>query len=222
MSNRLLVFDCDGTLVDSQASIVGAMQAAFRDHGMTPPAPEAVRRVVGLPLAPAIQRLMPAAADIAAAEEIAGAYRQAFSRLRRAGMINDPLYPGVRETVAELESAGWLLGVATGKGRRGLDLSLEAHGLSDRFVTLQTADGNPGKPAPDMLINAMADAGAGPDTTVMVGDTTYDMEMSRNAGTLAIGVAWGYHEAHELTAGGACRVLSGFDELMPCLADVLA
>ena len=221
MEIKLCVFDCDGTIVDSQDSIVQSMQAAFRHCELAEPPREAIRRVVGLPLVTASAVLAPDGTDAETAERLAEAYRVAFTGLRRDGLINDPLFPGVVEAVDALDAGGWLLGIATGKGRRGLDLTLDHHGLAGRFVTLQTADSAPGKPSPGMLLNAMADAGAEPGNTVMIGDTTFDMEMSVNAGVLAIGVSWGYHESDELVSAGATKVISEFDELVPSLDDLM-
>ncbi|PIW29935.1 MAG: haloacid dehalogenase [Rhodospirillales bacterium CG15_BIG_FIL_POST_REV_8_21_14_020_66_15] len=221
MNIKLCVFDCDGTIVDSQDSIVRSMQTAFRACGLEVPAPRDIRRVVGLPLATAALLLAPAGTDARMAENLAEAYRDTFSGLRRSGQIDDPLYPGVHAAVDALDAAGWLLGIATGKGRRGLDQTLERHGLKGRFVTLQTADSAPGKPDPGMLLNAMAEAGADRADTVMIGDTTFDIEMSKNAGVLAIGVAWGYHETAELTAAGAQRVIAGFEDLAPSLHELM-
>src|SRR3546814_16607044 len=101
---------------------------------------------------------------------------------------------------------GWLLGVATGKSDRGLNLCLASHGLSARFVTLQTADRHPSKPHPSMIEQAMAAAGAVAATTAMIGDTSFDMEMAVNAGTRALGVGWGYHYGKELVMDGGRRV----------------
>jgi phosphoglycolate phosphatase len=221
MNIRLCVFDCDGTLVDSQDSIVRSMQAAFLACGLALPEPRDIRRVVGLPLATAAMVLAPEGTDARMAENLADAYRDTFSDLRRTGQIDDPLFPGVHDVVDALDAAGWMLGIATGKGRRGLDMTLERHGLKGRFVTLQTADSAPGKPAPGMLLNAMADAGADPSGTVMIGDTTFDIEMSNNAGVLAIGVSWGYHDTKELTAAGARRVIPGFEALVPSLNELM-
>ncbi|MEK9671461.1 MAG: HAD-IA family hydrolase [Rhodospirillaceae bacterium] len=219
--SRLVIFDCDGTLVDSQDSIVRSMRAAFEGQGMTPPAAEAVRRIVGLPLVMGIRLLAGPEATEAQTEILADGYRHALRGLRQAGQIHDPLYPGTREALAELSRAGWLMAVATGKGNQGLRLTLETHGLSDYFLSLQTADGNPGKPHPSMILNAIADTGARPESTVMVGDTTFDMEMSRNAGTLAIGVAWGYHGLDELAAAGAASVIGDFADLVPQIHHLL-
>ena len=127
---------------------------------------------------------------------------------------DEKAYPGVHDALAALNDAGYLMGVATGKGRPGLLATLERHGLSEKFVTLQTADRNPGKPHPAMALNAMADAGAAPETTVLVGDTTYDMEMARAARVRAIGVAWGYHPVAALTGAGAHHIAQTFADVV--------
>ncbi len=159
-SLRLAVFDCDGTLVDSQHSIIACMSAAFAAAGLAAPAAEAVRRVVGLPLAASVAKLNPVLAP-AECERVAELYKEAFVGIRRDRAIAEPLFPGVRELIDALEAEGVLLGIATGKGRRGLRITLEQHGLLERFVTLQTADDAPGKPHPEMLRRAMAETGVG-------------------------------------------------------------
>lgn len=215
---RLVVFDYDGTLVDSQHRIVQAMIEAFAGHDLIPPAPEVVRRVVGLPLEIAVARLLPEAEDWRTAVTVADRYREAFHGGHARPDHNEPLFPGVRETLALLDKSGVLLGIATGKGRRGLMAGLEGHGLAHHFTTSQTADDGPGKPDPGMLRRAMAEVGATPRETVMVGDTTFDMEMAVNAGVAGIGVGWGYHETDELTTSGAARVIERFDDLVPALS----
>ncbi len=214
---RLAVFDCDGTLVDGQHSIIASMNDAFQAHGLAPPTADSVRHVVGLPLREAIVRLYPAGAEADHARLESG-YIEAYAALRRRGAVNDPLFPGVVEALEALDRAGWVLGIATGKGRRGLLATLDSHGLAGRFVTLQTSDQGPGKPNPDMLLNAMGETGAAPADTVMVGDTVYDIEMARRAGTLAVGVAWGYHPEEQLRRAGAHAVAQTFAELPETLA----
>ena len=211
---RLAVFDCDGTLVDSQHSIVACMGAAFVAAGLVAPTAEAVRRVVGLPLAAGVAKLSPLLA-LAECQRVAELYKQAFVDLRRDGSIAEPLFPGVRELLDALAAEGVILGVATGKGRRGLRITLEQHGLLDRFTTLQTADDAPGKPDPEMLRRAMAETGAEPAATAMIGDTTYDILMALRAGTAAIGVGWGYHPPEELKAAGAHEVVAAAHEVRP-------
>ena len=204
---RLAVFDCDGTLVDSQHSIVAAMERAFAMHGMAAPGRRDILSIVGLSVPEAIGVLLPDASD-GLRDAVAGNYKRAFHALRAAGEVSEPLYDGIVDVIAALGDAGWLLGVATGKSDRGLALCLAAHGIADRFVTLQTADRHPSKPHPAMLAAAMAEAGASPATTVMIGDTGFDMAMAAAAGARAIGVGWGYHDAAELWAAGAHAVVA--------------
>ena len=203
--NRLALFDCDGTLVDSQHSICAAMEACFAEAGLEQPARERTRSVVGLSLVEAMQRMLPGA-EPGTHAALAEAYKRAFQGLRGQGLVEEPLFDGVAELIEALEAQGWLLGIATGKSHRGLTLCLDAHGLAGRFVTLQTADLHPSKPHPSMIEVAMAEAGAAPATTLMIGDTSYDMAMARAAGATAVGVAWGYHDAEELIRAGADHI----------------
>jgi phosphoglycolate phosphatase len=214
--NRLALFDCDGTLVDSQANICLAMEDAFTRAGMTPPPRSATRRVVGLSLVPAMQALLPDAED-ALHQALAEDYKNAFHRLRGRGMIEEPMFDGIMDAMDRLQASGWLLGVATGKSDRGLALCLEHHGILDRFVTLQTADRHPSKPHPSMVHQAMADAGAAPQTTIMIGDTSFDMAMGVAAKARALGVDWGYHEPHELHAAGAYAVVSHPNQILEAM-----
>lgn len=222
MANRLIIFDCDGTLIDSQHSIVRSMQRAFLSFGLIAPQPEAVKRVVGLSLDHAVARLAPelGASDV---HQIAETYKSLFKEMRLAGRNIEPDFPGVLDALAELDRQGYLLGVATGKSRRGLHAVIERLELEGRFITLQTADDvTAGKPAPDMCLQACAEAGVEPADAVMIGDTTFDIEMARNAGAWAIGVDWGYHEPHELTAVGAHSIAGHGDELPTLVARVFA
>ncbi|PZU09573.1 HAD-IA family hydrolase [Sphingomonas sp.] len=214
--NRLAVFDCDGTLVDSQAVICTAIELAFAGHGMAAPGRDASRSIIGLSVTQAMAVLHPeGSAD--EHEALGTAYKTNFAGLRRQGLADEPLYEGIYEAIEGLEARGWLLGVATGKSDRGLGHVLEKHGLHPRFVTLQTADRHPSKPHPSMLWQAMADAGAGPGTTAMIGDTSYDMEMAKAAGVAAIGVAWGYHSADLLREAGADVVATHASQLIALL-----
>ncbi|WP_030541703.1 HAD-IA family hydrolase [Sphingobium sp. DC-2] len=212
MSNRLAVFDCDGTLVDSQHSICTAMTRAFEGEKLAAPDRAAILSVVGLSLPLAIARLLPDAEEDYHLHLSEG-YKRAFQHLRRENMVSEPLYPGMAALIRDLDADGWLLGVATGKSDRGLALCLEHHGIAAHFVTLQTADRHPSKPHPSMLLSAMADAGASPETTVMIGDTSYDIDMALAAGTRALGVGWGYHQPAELVAAGAHGVAMDSSEL---------
>lgn len=212
MTHRLALFDCDGTLVDSQHAILAAMEAGFAAAGLAPAPANAVRRVVGLPLVEGVARLLPGA-DPRLHVEIAEAYKAAFQDNRLHGRHPEPLYPGVRPALDALEEAGLLLGIATGKSRRGLLATLQHHGLLDRFVTLQTSDILPGKPHPDMVHHAMAEAGTDSAGTVVIGDTTFDVLMAKNAGVACVGVSWGYHAPEELVANGAARLVDAFEDV---------
>ena len=208
--NRLAIFDCDGTLVDSGATIHRALDAALSAHGLECPPPQVAKKVIGLSLEQAVAELVPEGDH----DAISRTYRDTFFAMRGAGAVEEPLFDGIAELIDSLDAAGWLLGVATGKSRRGLDHCLSSHGLGGRFVTLQTADTNRSKPHPDMALAAMAEAGASPETTVFIGDTAWDMGCARSAGCGAIGAGWGYHDEHELLGAGAHGVAEAPEQIM--------
>ena len=203
--NRLAIFDCDGTLVDSGAPIYSALKATFRDAGLELPPPHVSRRVIGLSLVEAMAALLPDR-DGVDHVELAEAYKRHFMALRVAGEVDEPLFDGVLELLDSLEADGWLLAVATGKSDRGLKHCLDRHGIHARFISLQTADRHPSKPHPSMALQAIADAGASPAKSFVVGDTSFDMGMAAAAGAMPIGAAWGYHEPDELISAGAVAV----------------
>jgi phosphoglycolate phosphatase len=203
--NRLAIFDCDGTLVDSGMTIYRALSTAFEENGLAIPSLDVSRKVIGLSLTEAMAALLPDAPS----EQHAGLaedYKRAFWSLRAAGEVEEPLFDGVLELLDALEHDGWLLAVATGKSDRGLKHCLEAHDIHARFISLQTADRHPSKPHPSMVEQAIADAGASPDTSIVVGDTSFDMAMAVNSGARGIGAGWGYHDAEELLDAGALAV----------------
>lgn len=212
MSNRLAIFDCDGTLVDSQHAICASMEGAFTAAGLALPTRQQTLSIVGLSLVTAVAVLLPDH-DEALHVAVAEGYKAHFHALRTRGEVGEPLYAGIADLIDRLDADGWLLGVATGKSDRGLKLCLESHGLGGRFVTLQTADRHPSKPHPSMIEQAMADAGAVPDTTIMIGDTSFDMAMAKAAGVRGLGVGWGYHAPDLLFAAGAASVAMDSSEL---------
>ena len=215
---KLAVFDCDGTLVDSQANICQAMEETFRIAALPAPPRAAIRRIVGLSLVEAVRALLPEADDVLH-RKMAADYKDAFFDMRTSGlMAEEPLFEGIVTVIETLAERGWQFGVATGKSDRGLARVLAHHGLTDRFVTLQTADRHPSKPDPSMLLAAMAEVGATPDQTAMIGDTSFDMAMAKAAGARAVGVAWGYHDAHDLVRGGAQVVATRTAALLDILA----
>lgn len=213
MTTRLAIFDCDGTLVDSQANICRAMDMAFAAEGLGHPDHHRVRRIVGLSLVEAMRVMLPEA-EPRFHIVLADHYKNAFHELRGNGTLqHEPLYDGLAELLDRLDQHGWMLAVATGKSDRGLDLCLTHHGIKHRFVSLQTADRHPSKPHPSMIFQALADAGADPQAAVMIGDTSYDMAMGVAADVRAIGVDWGYHDAAELESAGADSIAYSMDEL---------
>lgn len=209
---KLAVFDCDGTLIDGQASICAAMEQAFAEFGLPLPRRNDIRRAVGLSLPQAIRTLLPEA-EVAQHLALTEAYKRAFRAARQSGELHQPLFAGMAALLGELRSAGWLLGVATGMSRRGLDHCLATHSLSGHFITLQTADDHPSKPHPAMLEAALLEAGAEPQAAVMIGDTVFDICMAEAAHVRGIGVEWGYHAPRELIAAGAASVAASPSEL---------
>ena len=197
---RLAIFDVDGTLVDSQGAILAAMGASFTAQGLAVPGRAEVLGIVGLSLDRAIWQLAPEAAPDQRAALVEG-YKAAYHAQRQAegAEVGSPLYPGA---LAALEALAGMpdvvLGVATGKSRRGLEALLAAHDLQRFFVTVQVADDHPSKPHPSMIHAALSEAGVEAARAIMIGDTRFDMEMAQAAGVSALGVAWGYHPAAHL------------------------
>jgi len=209
---RLALFDCDGTLVDSQHAIVTAMRSAFTAESLAPPTRGAILSIVGLSLEAAIGRLVPGESPTLVAA-LCAHYRAYNVRVRESGEAFDTLYEGIASLLDRLVRENWLLGVATGKAMRGLRHVLATHELSGHFVTLQTADTHPSKPHPSMIEAALAETGVDRANAVMIGDTSFDMLMARAAGVRGLGVGWGYHAPEELLAAGAASVAMDSAEL---------
>ena len=219
-SFRLILFDLDGTLVDSQMSICSIMGEAFEKMGLEPPDLATTRRGVGLHLDKAIARLLPEEAEDDLVAKLVVSYREAYWARREHSEFNEPLFDGVLDILETLNRPEVCLGIATGRNRRSLDAILEGHGLEKMFVVIKTPEDGPSKPSPEILHQAMAEMGASQEETVFIGDTTYDMQAGRNAGVRAIAAAWGYHEADELAAAGAARVLDDIREVPSALRDL--
>lgn len=214
---RLAIFDVDGTLVDSQAEIMAAMTLAFASEGLELPARPAILSIVGLSLAEAFARLVPQT-EAVQQNRLVSAYKDAFADLRTEDKELGPLFPGAREVLEKLRAEDHtLLAVATGKSRRGLDKVLERHGLTGYFHSEQVADHHPSKPHPSMVNTALAETGVTPQAAVMIGDTTYDMDMARGAGVGTIGVSWGYHPAETLRPD---RLIDDFEALPRAIDDL--
>jgi len=216
---RLVIFDVDGTLVDSQAHLWATFGAMFEGIGYPLPPQEAVISLTGLSLEKIIPILLPDANDEIRTKALA-LYRSAYreGRLRLGDAVTSPFYPGAREVLKRLRAdAGVALALATGKSRRGIDGLIEAHGLEGMFESIQCADDHPSKPDPSMIRAALAETGISPARAVMVGDTSFDMEMARAASVRGVGVSWGFHPAESLAADA---ILRHFEDL-PTLIDQL-
>ncbi|PRY22980.1 phosphoglycolate phosphatase [Aliiruegeria haliotis] len=212
---RLIVFDVDGTLVDSQAHILASMAHAYACLEVEPPTREDILGIVGLSLPVAMARLSP---ELTAEQhgKLVEGYKNSFADIRKSGapLEMSPLYPGARDVLDHLLGQDEpLVGIATGKSRRGLTHLLDAHGLTGVFATEQVADNHPSKPHPSMLLTALEETGVEAANAVMIGDTTFDIEMGRAAGMATIGVSWGYHPTEALAAAGAERVVDRYEDL---------
>lgn len=208
---KLIIFDLDGTVVNSDAYLNNRMQTTFAQQGLPVPDVATLRSVSGLSLHNALAQLSGRSGD--ELEALVLAYRENYFGAAQEGS-GEPLFEGMAELIQKLSAMpDFVLGIATGKGMRGVDRVLDLHNLQDHFVTRQTPDHNPSKPHPGMLLRAMDETGARADETIMLGDTSYDMEMARAAGVRAIGVNWGMHDKEILLACGAMQVVDQVSEL---------
>jgi phosphoglycolate phosphatase len=218
---QLVIFDMDGTLVDSQHIIVAAMDRAFEGIGAAAPSRAETLSIVGLSLHEAMHALT--GADDTTVQALAERYKAAFQDLRRDPAHHEPLYPGAAEALDALSCKDEvLLGIATGKSQRGVEAVLQRFDWQGRFMTIQTADGHPSKPHPSMIETALAETGVVADRAVMIGDTVFDMQMASAAGVPGIGVAWGYHDAAHLMPAGAGVVAQDYGDLMRILDTPMA
>lgn len=215
--SKLVMFDCDGTLVNSQARIVAAASYSFEQENLETPDPKDIRHQVGLPLAQMMANLHDVEDD-AQLNRLVDGYMAAVYDVKLPEAQGSPLFENCFDTLHALHEAGYILGIATGMGRRGLQRTVHEHEISHLFTVLKSADDGPGKPNPDILLDAMIETGIDAKDTIMIGDTIYDIEAGVNAKALALGVDWGYHSTEMLVAAGADHVISGFGELPKYLA----
>lgn len=218
---HLILFDCDGTIVDSEGLIVTAMIMAFVDHGLTPPTDKAIRRIIGLSLPLAVEQLgAPNEGDLIM--EVSQAYRTRYGFLRDEKGMREPLFDGMDQIIRGLGSRDdYILGIATGKTMKGVDNLLRANQLTHLFHTIQTSDKAPSKPNPAMINQAMRETGIDPHRTVMIGDTSFDMEMAQNAGVPAIAVTWGHHEREELARHNPHIIIDRISDMASAIEDAL-
>jgi phosphoglycolate phosphatase len=216
----LIVFDMDGTLIDTAGLIGEHMVGTFRAEGLAIPDLAAIRSTIGLSLPVAMARLADTT-DVEVIERLVSGYKALYRAALAQGNDREPFYPGARKALDRLNRGpGNLLGIATGKGLNGVNRILSLHGLEKHFVTLQTPDHNPSKPHPGMLLRAMAETGIDKRETVMIGDTAFDMQLARSAGAMAIGVTWGYHDRQDLLRAGTHVLIDTYQELEPAITRV--
>lgn len=216
---RFAAFDLDGTLIDSAGSIVSNVMACWADCGFPEIDPEDARRIIGLPWETSVRALLPGAGE-AEFVKIRNYYDDVRNGKKTRPPTEEIAFDGAHDILDVLEEQGYLLGLVTSRSGGRLQELLESHNLQDRFLTHKTADMGPGKPNPHLLIEAMNDLGVERENTVMIGDTTFDIQMAVNAGAGSVGVSWGVHEVHELHDAGAHHVVDAFHEL-PSVLDGL-
>jgi len=212
---KLLVFDWDGTLMDSEAQIVTCMQAAIADLSLDPRSADQVKNIIGLGLHEAVSALYPESDD-SLVIAMADGYRDHWL----GGCQQSLLFPGVEETLQFLKAEGFQLAVATGKGRRGLNKVLSETRLSDMFAATRCSDETRSKPHPLMLEQIMTELRIAPEQTLMIGDTEYDMEMARNAQAHPVAVSYGVHEWERLQRHAPLTCLDRITELSDWLAEI--
>lgn len=218
MTRTLLLFDLDGTLVNSEQMILAAQAKAFAALGLPMPSRERALSIVGLSLHEAFTVLVGPEGPVEALVEV---YGETFKRQREEAIIPEPLFAGAQDVLLRLAApAGPALGIATGKSRRGVSALITKHGWDGWFRTIQTADDAPSKPHPAMVLQACAETGHAPAATIMIGDSSYDMTMARAAGARAIGVAWGFQPRETLIEAGAEVIAEDFDHLEALIAEL--
>ncbi|MCB1734194.1 MAG: HAD-IA family hydrolase [Gammaproteobacteria bacterium] len=209
---KLIVFDWDGTLVDSEHRIVTAMQDAIRDAGLPPLPTDTLKNVIGLGLGIAIETLLPDC-DRAVHQAVADAYRHHFLAADKHAVS----FPDAGPVLKTLADRDYFLGVATGKSRHGLDRDLDETGFKTYFHATRCADETHSKPHPQMLFDVMERVGVEAHETLMIGDTEYDLQMARNAGAASVGVAYGVHEPDRLHRHDPLIILDRLGDLIPFL-----
>jgi len=215
-SLKLAAFDLDGTLLDSAASIVAGVMDCWEACGFPLPEPGDIKRIIGLPWDESVRALLPGAGDAEFAH-IRNYHDEVARGVRTRPAREQTLFEGVHDMLDEVEEAGFLLAIITSRSGGRLRDLLATEGIHHRFVTLKTTDNGPGKPNPHLMYQALEETGVEKHNAVMVGDTIFDMQMARNAGTMAVGVSWGVHETGELVEAGAHSVLDDIREISPTI-----
>ena len=210
---RLIVFDCDGTLVDSQQTIITATEAALGAHDFASPDRRDILYAVGLPVDVAMRRHAPEASDDQIINML-DIYRETYQQLVQQDDRGQVMFEGMHEQIIKLGNMDdTLLGIITMKSRRGLERVVDAYDIRQFFQVLKSADDGPGKPNPDLMLDAIRETGVDASQALMVGDTSFDILMAKSAGTKAIGVGWGYQTVEELEESGADAIAETPEDL---------
>lgn len=216
---RLIVFDCDGTLVDSQQTIITATESALESHDFPAPERRDILYAVGLPVDVAMRRHAPDATEDQIINML-DVYRDTYQQLVQQDDRGQVMFDGMHAQIVELGAMDdTLMGIITMKSRRGLERVVDAYDIRKYFQVLKSADDGPGKPNPDLMLDAMRETGVTPAQAVMIGDTSFDIMMAKAAGAQAFGVGWGYQTVDELEESGADAIAATPGELKALLAD---
>ena len=219
---RLVIFDVDGTIINSQAVIVAAMNEVFSEFGLPEPSLNSVLSIIGLTLEQAIARLLDRAIDSEICQ-MAVSYKNHFVELQKLPQMQSPLYEGITQVIDTLANQReTLLAIATGKSRHGLNKMIDIHDFGDKFIALRSADDCPSKPHPAMILECCEAAGCDALQSVMIGDSTYDMQMAIEAGCKALGVSWGFQPVHELVKSGAQAIVERPSDLPMAIDNIFA
>ncbi|MBP1846790.1 phosphoglycolate phosphatase [Rhizobium petrolearium] len=212
---KLVLFDCDGTLIDSAGLIHETMRRTFAQFGKPEPKVADTKSIIGLTLDIAIARMQGKQHADQEDVDMTAYYKSLFSVVRQDLNFKEPLFPGIRELIDEIgPRENLLIGAVTGKSRRGLNLVMETHGFDRYFVVGRTADDCPSKPHPAMVTECCDETGIRPEDTLVIGDAIYDMQMAKAAGAKAVGVSWGYASVGELKEAGADAVIHHPSEIL--------
>ena len=217
---RLIIFDCDGTLLDSQASIMRGIEIAWNNMGLTPPKLSDVLSIVGLSIEDSIKVLEPSLTG-EKHQQACDELLKAFEYVNKNELDDEELYPNVIETLNKIKTNNSFLAILTGKGRLGLDTTLKKYQMGDLFAVTKTADCGAGKPNPQTMLDIIYETGVDKENTVMIGDTSYDILTAKNAGVKSIGVSFGYHSVDELKASGADKIVDNFSELPNAIDELI-
>ncbi|MGE0252334.1 MAG: HAD family hydrolase [Dongiaceae bacterium] len=217
MKKRLIAFDLDGTLINSEEAIVHVVRKVAKEFNLTLPAERSQMLAgVGLPLSAALQKVFPELEE-KIQQEVVESYIKNHHAYADKDQDVEPLYPGARELVETLFAEGFILGIVTSKGRHGVDRFLQQKKWEKHFTNIQTPDNGPGKPDPFLMKAALKEVGVGPESALMIGDTIFDIQCAKGAGVKSIGVSWGFHHLAQLQEAKPDFLVHKIEEILPVI-----